>query len=268
MGLLSGITNTFKKSKAAVVVQNLLEHQAEAGNLEADPAKLANGLVTLVWDQKSDLLGGKFGQRPHKISIAAAALANGIEQIGPTSPIRNALIISVGNLLSEIETNGAFYPLNGIDQALIESASSVFLQATDMSEPSAPPASEQPPSLSDRCKAAVDIASMSLKMQITLGGGTAETFARDDFALGYLFGFKDAILLAMGIKDELKSLAALAASFHTVFASEGPSLLGRSMDLQGTDAFDRGRALGGEEAFAFVRQSTTPMGLASHLRKV
>jgi hypothetical protein len=62
MGLFSGIMDTYKKSEAAVVVQNLPEHQARVGLLDVDPGKLANRLISLIWDQKPDLFGRKFGE--------------------------------------------------------------------------------------------------------------------------------------------------------------------------------------------------------------
>lgn len=58
MGLFSGIKNTYQKSIAAVVVQNLLEHQAKAGIFDGDPASVANKLVAEVWDHKPDIFNG------------------------------------------------------------------------------------------------------------------------------------------------------------------------------------------------------------------
>ena len=125
MGLFSGIKSTYKKSEAAVVVQNLLEIQAQVGLLELDPAKLANQLVGSVWDAKPDIYDGRFGQRPHKISVAASALARGALESTPSS-YRDALVISLGNILSELEVNGGFYPLNSMDHTLIELAVKVL----------------------------------------------------------------------------------------------------------------------------------------------
>jgi len=135
MGLFSGIKSTYKKSEAAVVVQNLLEHQANVGLFDLDPAKLANKLVENVWDSKSDVFGGKFGQRPHKITVAASALANGIELFDDEDLNRNALVLSLGNILSELETNGRLYPLNSLDHQLLEVSMSIFAKiAQEFSE--------------------------------------------------------------------------------------------------------------------------------------
>jgi len=133
MGFFSGIKSTYKKSEAAVVVQNLLEHQANSliALFTLDPAQCANKLIEVIWNTKPDMFDGKFGQRPHKITVAAAALANGINLFEDGDSNRSAVILSLGNLLSEIETNGRLYPLNGIDNLLLEEAMSTFVEITE-----------------------------------------------------------------------------------------------------------------------------------------
>ena len=126
MRFFSGIKSTYKKSEAAVVVQNLLEHQAKAENFDLDSVSYANKLVTAVWGQKPDIFNGKFGQRPHKFTVAALALANGIDQLEETDPNWQALVLSLGNILSELEVNGRLYPLNSLDHQLLETAVAVF----------------------------------------------------------------------------------------------------------------------------------------------
>jgi chromosome segregation ATPase len=106
MGLFSGIKSTYKKSEAAVVVQNLLEHQARVGLFDLDPAKSATNFTQLVWDSKPDVFNGKFGQRPHKIVVAASALANATQLFDRNDLNGDAVVISLGNILSEIEANG------------------------------------------------------------------------------------------------------------------------------------------------------------------
>lgn len=126
MGLFSAVKDTYCKSEAAVVVQNLLTMQFDARIFNGDPAKEANKLVGNVWDFKPDVFSGGFGKRPHKITIAACALAFGIPKYKSTDTNRSALLISLGNVLSEIEKNGRLYGLNPIDMTLIEDAFVVF----------------------------------------------------------------------------------------------------------------------------------------------
>lgn len=71
MGLFGGIKNTYKKSEAAVVVQNLLEMQVKAGMVDLDPASTATKLIDAVWTDSPHMFDGRFGQRPHKISAAS-----------------------------------------------------------------------------------------------------------------------------------------------------------------------------------------------------
>jgi hypothetical protein len=124
------------------------------------------------------------------------------------------------------------------------------------------------PALSKQADAAIDVAHGTLQMQITLGCASVDIFERDDYALGYVFGFTDGLLQAMGVADELQCIAALAATYEALFhESLGPKLLRRSLDLQGTDNFAKGVSLGGGEAFAFLRDKTPPFGLSSRFHE-
>lgn len=131
MGLFSGFKNTLKKSEAAVIVQNLLQIQVNAGLLDRDPAKLATTLVETAWTSKPDIFNGSFGQRPFKLSVAAMSLGMGIKDFANDEDTRNALILSLGNIFSELEVNGRLYPLNGIDEELLNASMIIFKDATE-----------------------------------------------------------------------------------------------------------------------------------------
>jgi len=133
LGLFSGLKSNYKKSEAAVVVQKLLESQANLGFFSKDPAFTANTLVAAAWDYKPDIFDGKFGQRPHKISVAAYAIANGIPTHASNRETQLALFISLGNILSELETNGRLYQFNNTDQYLLESATSIYMSEANRS---------------------------------------------------------------------------------------------------------------------------------------
>jgi hypothetical protein len=131
VGFLGGIKNFFKQTEAAVVVQKLLEHQAnKVGWFDLDPAQFANMLVRAAWEEEPDIFSGKFGQRPHKVSTAAIALARAVKAMPKTDSNRSAVLISLGNLLSKIERNGQFYPLNSTDEYLLEFSAKVFMEAS------------------------------------------------------------------------------------------------------------------------------------------
>lgn len=131
MGLFSGVKNLYKKSEAAVVVQNLLEHQVSIGLFDQDPARFANQLVQRAWDSKPDVFAGNFGQRPHKISAAAFALALGYKFMSEADLNRSALIISLGIILSDLQKNARLYPFNGVDEVLLEKAFAVYQEAAE-----------------------------------------------------------------------------------------------------------------------------------------
>lgn len=86
MRLFGGIKDTYKKSEAAVVVQNLLEMQQKSGLFDSDPASSATSLVDAVWTKNPHIFDGRFGQRPHKISLAASAFSNAIEVLEVGNP--------------------------------------------------------------------------------------------------------------------------------------------------------------------------------------
>lgn len=126
MGLFGGIKNTYKKSEAAVVVQNLLAMQVRAGMVDLDPASTATGLVEAVWTESPHMFDGRFGQRPHKISVAAASLAKALDRMSEHDPTTVAFALSLGNIINEVSVNGNLYPFNSIDMQLMGAATSVY----------------------------------------------------------------------------------------------------------------------------------------------
>lgn len=135
MGLFSGLKSNWKKSEAAVIIQNLLEIQQKAGLFDRDPAKVANSLIANVWEAMPDVFDGKFGQRPHKISVAAIALATEVKT-GIYNNYKSSLLIALGTLLDEVKTNGQLYPFNRVDDSLLISSSGIFYDEcnNDMAE--------------------------------------------------------------------------------------------------------------------------------------
>ena len=126
MQLFGGIKNIYKKSEAAVVVQNLLEMQQKSDLFENDPASSAISLVDAVWTKNPHLFDGRFGQRPHKISVAASAFANAIDVLQVGNPNRNCFTLCSGNILNEVSVNGKLYPLSNLDMELLDSAAKTF----------------------------------------------------------------------------------------------------------------------------------------------
>lgn len=129
MGLFGGIKSNWKKSEAAAIIQNLLEISQKMGIFDYDPAKIANSLVAEVWEARPDVFDGKFGQRPHKLSIAAIALTCGI-RTAKESEYQRGLFIALGRILGEVSLNGSLYPFNSIDESFLQGASELFNQKT------------------------------------------------------------------------------------------------------------------------------------------
>lgn len=130
MGLFSGIKNTYKKSEAAVIVQNLLEELKQNGLFDSDPAIVANKLVEAAWETRPDVFSGKYGERPHKLSLAAYSLANAIDKLDRDSRTRATLQIPFGQLMREIVRNAKSYPFNEVDHILLSGAAQLFDQLT------------------------------------------------------------------------------------------------------------------------------------------
>lgn len=126
MILFSWIKDNWKKSEAAVVVQNLLELMAAAGLFEQDAAKVANTLVSRVWDSDATLFAGSNGQRPHKLAVAAVAFAYTLDDMPLEGPNVPPFALGLGKILDEVGKNGYRYPFSALDTMLLSGAAGVF----------------------------------------------------------------------------------------------------------------------------------------------
>ena len=121
--MLSRIKTMWKLNEAAVVVQNLLELNSAGTRMNAKD--LAYRWIAEINAEKPDLFNGRFGQRPHKISVAAVALAQGFySEIQEVEALAHA---AMGTLLTEICVNGRLYAFNSIDLTLLDAADKLFL---------------------------------------------------------------------------------------------------------------------------------------------
>lgn len=134
MGIFSGIKSTFKKSEAAVVIQSLFEIQERVGIFQYNPAKIANNLIAHVWEQTPDIFDGKFGERPHKLAVAAVALGNGFDMYINDSSLRASCLIALGEILKTVNLNGTLFPFNNVDHHLFNSAMQMFNEEAEQTE--------------------------------------------------------------------------------------------------------------------------------------
>ena len=105
-------------SKAAVIAQNLLDMSAIRHGFPGNPAKYANQIVGHAWKLNLDAFSGKFGQRPHKLTVAfySLSLACSTKQINESDDSEHtALMYCIGEIINELNTNSALYPFNSLD---------------------------------------------------------------------------------------------------------------------------------------------------------
>ncbi len=125
MGLFSNFFGGLK-SDSINIVTNLLKHQVEYGFMDDDPKTVATQLVNNVWNNAPDVFEGKFGQSPFKLTVAIYALVKGYD-LYPKGATKDAILTSIGNAFSEIQMNGAKYPLNSLDQELLQEADTISI---------------------------------------------------------------------------------------------------------------------------------------------
>ncbi len=117
---------------------------------------------------------------------------------------------------------------------------------------------------------AINTATKLLKVQMQLGSSNDQkSFSKrlsDKFALGYMFGFNDAILQLAGIRHE-DSLAAMNSIYSNLFDDLGAAILTleESLKYQNEDAFRKGMFAGGNDLHKFFSDETPPLGLADFL---
>lgn len=138
MRFFKGVKDTYKKSEAAVVVQNLLTEAASMGMFDKDPAKVANALVGEIWEMMPEVLRGDLGVRPHKITLAAMAFGGALKMDEATDVVSDSHVFAfcLSRVLAEAQQRAAFYQLNFLDQKLLKSALEVFQDFASASESS------------------------------------------------------------------------------------------------------------------------------------
>ncbi len=122
------ITN-FKLSQVAAVVQSLLELHGAGGSVGTSAAKLANKLVAQTHAEEPKLFEGRLGKRPHKLTFAAAVLANGVLAFRYDRAEQRPFALALGAVLLEVTGKPGEYPLTSNDHALLSVAQGVYLAA-------------------------------------------------------------------------------------------------------------------------------------------
>ena len=132
--MFRGIRNTWKKAEQAAIVQTLLEGQARAGLLQADPSPTANFLVVKAWEAHPEWFDGRAGRRPHKVAAVAAVLALGIEQLPEDGKFFAPVVGSLVHLMMDLAGREDSLPLTGKDHQLLDFAQATLAAAMDRFE--------------------------------------------------------------------------------------------------------------------------------------
>ena len=132
MSLFKGIKDNWKKAEAAAIIQTLLEGQARVGTFSGDPATAANTLVKKAWAVNPEILDGRYGQRPHKASLAATALAMAVDGLSRDSKFHGSLITALAQILLDLEEKGFLLPLSQLDQKLLATAQDILIRESEL----------------------------------------------------------------------------------------------------------------------------------------
>lgn len=129
MGFFKDTKNAWKMAEAAGIIQAMLEHQQRTGMFTMDPAKMANVMVAAVWNNSPETFDGRRGARPHKATLAAAALIapiRGAAEQDRVDPNIGALAVCLAQILGEFGEKGHLYNLNNLDEVIITSVIEQF----------------------------------------------------------------------------------------------------------------------------------------------
>ena len=110
---------------------------------------------------------------------------------------------------------------------------------------------------------------IQLQLQLALDKGSPANLLTDKYALGYVFGYHDAVLQGLKVDNQTTCLAIMAVSYDNIFGGveNAAPLFRKSLDIQNDEMFRNGMIKGGSEAVAFLRDKKTLMGLSKWLIK-
>jgi hypothetical protein len=114
---------------------------------------------------------------------------------------------------------------------------------------------------------AANIVANNLSVQMMVAGGATKYITSEDFALGYIFGFFDASFQAVDF-DQEDSMKAMRFGFMNLWNKKGEQVLNFALDSQDEQTFIEGMVFGGEQAFQWLSQKKSPMGLTKYLLKI
>lgn len=120
--MFSFFRKTLKKSKVAVIVQNLLEIRKSEGSLSRDPARLATALVDYAWSSRPRIFEGGFGDKPLEITMVISSLKEGVGFFDISQSDKNEIAIALAMAIEEAHANEKIYSFKKVDVFLINEA--------------------------------------------------------------------------------------------------------------------------------------------------
>jgi len=117
----------------------------------------------------------------------------------------------------------------------------------------------------------VNMVAPTIQLQLTLAASrySPDTLKEDNYALGYIFGYHDAVLQAFNVNDDSTIIGTMAVSYDVIFSSQtvASQLLRKSLDSQHDATFRNGLIKGGGDAISSAREKQIKMGLFEWLTR-
>lgn len=139
MALFKALSTRFRMSQAAAIIEGLLELQARQGLLfEENAARLAGLLVHKIQTTMPEFFDGTHGPMPHKLTIAAVAMADGMSSFQASRELKNSLLIALAEVFKDVERNGRTYGFSAFDNQLLEASLKNFIRESELMNQSSP----------------------------------------------------------------------------------------------------------------------------------
>ncbi|WP_199099788.1 hypothetical protein [Dyella sp. ASV21] len=128
MSLLHAPSRNPQQEQAIAVIEQWLGLQAAYGLLNESPQTLAERTISHAWAQKHALLEGQPGAHPHKLAVAAFALALGAKQATEHADgaMRGNYLLALGHILDEAARADAHHGFHDTDRTLLDLAAATF----------------------------------------------------------------------------------------------------------------------------------------------
>jgi hypothetical protein len=132
--MFKSIRNNIFGNSVALIIKNYLDIQEKNGLLDHPeisgiPSESHSLMMVSEFKKLAPSLFSNPKHRPNKVALATAVLAYGAESASDSYPmLRNAFLLSLGNILTEINVHHESLKLSEFDLHLIEKATSKYTE--------------------------------------------------------------------------------------------------------------------------------------------